>query len=141
MRPNHICNYAVLRFLPYPETGEFVNVAVVMHLTDKPWCAHAGDELDVKRVTQFFPAVTEEEYLQQRAAMFAEVDRVCALVEATPDQRLAKSIFQELVRPRESVFRFGEVRTAITDDPQALLQRLCAQHVKARQKAARLAAA
>jgi len=25
------CNYAMLRFLPYPETGEFVNVGVVVN--------------------------------------------------------------------------------------------------------------
>ncbi|WP_122365762.1 DUF3037 domain-containing protein, partial [Pseudomonas syringae group genomosp. 3] len=22
----YICNYSILRFLPYPETGEFVNI-------------------------------------------------------------------------------------------------------------------
>jgi hypothetical protein len=141
MRPNHICNYAVLRFLPYPETGEFVNVGVVLHDADTGWCGHAGDEQDVKRVTQFFPTVAAEEYLRHRAAMFAELERVGALIQVTPDQRVAKSIFQELVRPRESVFRFGEMRTAATDDPAELLQRLCEQHVKAKRTAAKLAAA
>lgn len=24
-----ICNYSVIRFLPYPETGEFVNVGIL----------------------------------------------------------------------------------------------------------------
>ncbi len=138
MNPNHICNYAVLRYLPYPETGEFVNVGVVVHDVGTGWCGHAGDEQDVKRVTQFFPSVTAENYLRQRQAMIAELERVCTLVQATPDQRLAKSIFQELVRPRESVFRFGEMRTAMTDDAPALLERLSEQHVKPRQRAAKL---
>jgi hypothetical protein len=26
----HTCNYAILRFLPYPETGEFVNVGILV---------------------------------------------------------------------------------------------------------------
>ncbi len=26
-----VCNYAPVRFLPYRETGEFVNVGVVLH--------------------------------------------------------------------------------------------------------------
>lgn len=141
MKPNHICNYAVLRFLPYPETGEFVNVGVVLHDADRRWCAHAGDENDVLRVTQFFPSVAAEEYLLQRAAMFAEMERVAALIGRTQDQRQGKSIFQELVRPRESVFRFSEVRTAITAYPYDLLQQLCQQHVKASLKPAELAAA
>lgn len=138
MNPNHICNYAVLRYLPYPETGEFVNVGVVLHDVDSGWCAHAGDAQDVERVTQFFPCVTVEDYQRQRQAMFTELERVRTLVQATQDLRLAKSIFQELVRPRESVFRFGEMRTAMTDDAPALLERLCEQHVKPRQRAAKL---
>ncbi|WP_153010653.1 DUF3037 domain-containing protein, partial [Pseudomonas sp. ADP] len=27
---NYFCNYSILRFLPYPETGEFVNIGVVL---------------------------------------------------------------------------------------------------------------
>lgn len=141
MNPKHICNYAVLRYLPYPETGEFVNVGVVAHDVNDGWCGHAGDAQDVKRVTQFFPGVAAEDYQRQRLAMVAELERVCTLVQATADQRLAKSIFQELVRPRESVFRFGEMRTAMTDDAPALLKRLCEQHVKPRQLADKLMAA
>ena len=128
----HVCNYAVLRYLPYPETGEFVNVGVVVHGAEPGWCGYAGDEEDVHRVTQFFLKVTATDYQRQKRAMFEELKRVRDLILATPDRRLARSIFQELVRPRESVFRFGEMRTAMTDDPAALLQRLCEQNVKPR---------
>jgi len=125
-----VCNYSLLRYLPYPDRGEFVNVGVVVHDAEAGWCEHVGDEEDVIRVTQFFPTVTAADYQRQRRAMFEELERVSALIQFTPDQRVAKSIFQELVRPRESVFRFGEMRTAITDDPAELLQRLCEQNVK-----------
>lgn len=31
MKANHVvCNYAIVRFLPYPETSEFVNLGVVV---------------------------------------------------------------------------------------------------------------
>ncbi len=30
MKHKTICNYAVIRFLPYPETEEFVNVGVIL---------------------------------------------------------------------------------------------------------------
>lgn len=36
MKPMRTCNYAVVRFLPYRETGEFVNVGVVLY------CREAG---------------------------------------------------------------------------------------------------
>lgn len=126
----HVCNYALLRFLPYPETGEFVNVGVMVHGADLPWSGFRVSDDDVRRVTQFFPAVSVAAYLRQRKTMCEELERVRALLMSTNDQRLARSIFQDLVKPRESVFRFGETRTAMTDDPTALLTRLCEQYVK-----------
>lgn len=134
----HVCNYAVLRYLPYPETGEFVNVGVVVHGAELGWFGHAGDDNDVRRVTQFFPSVVAADYQRQRKAMFEELERVRELILATNDRRLARSIFQELVKPRESVFRFGEMRTAMTDDPAALMQRLCEPHVKPKPSATKL---
>ncbi len=126
----HACNYAVLRFLPYPETGEFVNVGVAAHCADLNWCGYAADDDDTRRVTQFFPAVAAADYQPQRKAMIAELERVRALILKTNDARLARSIFQELTRARESVFRFGEIRTAMTDDPPVLIAQLCEQYVK-----------
>jgi hypothetical protein len=35
MKKKLACNYAVLRFLPYPETGEFVNIGVAIGCPDK----------------------------------------------------------------------------------------------------------
>lgn len=126
----HVCNYAVLRFLPYPETGEFVNVGVVAHCEELGWLGYAGVADEGRRVTQFFPAVIAADYLRQRTAMFAELERVRVLISNTKDRRLACGIFQELVRPRESVFRFGEIRTAMTADPAELVTRLCEHYVK-----------
>lgn len=133
----HVCNYAVLRFLPYPETGEFVNVGVVVHCADLDWCGYAGDDHDVERVTQFFPTVEAGDYQRQHQATFEELERVRTLMVNTNDRRLARSIFQELVRPRESVFRFGEVRTAMTDNPALLVGQLCEQYVKQKRPVAK----
>jgi hypothetical protein len=135
---SHVCNYAVLRYLPNRETGEFVNAGIVAHCPEMNWCGYAGDENDVHRVTQFFPFVRAEDYLKQRIAMFKELERVRVLIIATPEERLARSIFQELVKPRESVFRFGEMRSAMTGDPAVLVERLCEQYVKPKQSATTL---
>jgi len=134
----HACNYALLRFLPYPETGEFVNVGVVAHCAGLNWCGYAADDDDTRRVTQFFPAMVAADYQRQRKAIFEELERVRVLILKTNDTRLARDIFQELVRTRESVFRFGEIRTAITDNPAALVEQLCVLYVKPKSAATKL---
>jgi hypothetical protein len=137
----HVFNYAILRYLPFPEQGEFVNVAVVAHGSELRWFGYAGGPDDVGRVTQFFPQVSAGVYLKQRQAMFAELERVRELLLNSADPALARRIFLELVRPRESVFRFGEVRTVMGDDPEALLVQLCECYAKPRQPAVELAPA
>lgn len=128
--PRFVCNYALLRYLPYPERGEFVNVGIVVHCAEVGWCGYEEDDCDAVRVTQFFPAVKAEDYVSQKRAMIMELDRVRNLIQGTADKKLARSIFLELVRPRESLLRFGELRTAMTDDPAALVVQLCDLYVR-----------
>jgi len=42
MKNQLVCNFSVVRFLPYPETDEFVNVGVVMA------CLWDGRKAEVK---------------------------------------------------------------------------------------------
>lgn len=126
-------NYALLRYLPFVETGEFVNVGIVAHQAESGWCGHAGSEDDPQRLLNFFPTISRSRYLEQRRAMFAEVERVAAMIGSTRDYALASRLFAELVRPRESVLRFGELRTVIADDPDALLIQLHSRYVEPRE--------
>lgn len=132
----HVCNYAILRFLPYPETGEFVNIGVALHCPELSWFGHARDENDTQRVLRFFPAVSRATYEAGRTAIMEELERVRALIAGIDDKKLARSIFGELVRPRESVFRFGEMRSAMTAAPETLVHQLCEQYVKPRKQPA-----
>ena len=125
----YACNYAVLRFLPYPETGEFVNLGVVVHC---PARGFFGMELETRkhaRVTDFFPELNRENLRAARVAMAAEMERVQLLIARGTDPEMGRRLFRELVRTRETVFRFGETRTILTDEPGALAGRLFAQYV------------
>ncbi len=48
---------------------------------------------------------------------------------STHDTEMGRRFFRELVRPRETVFRFGEIRTILTPNPTALVGELYAQYV------------
>ena len=132
MKQRVTCNYAVLRFRPYQETGEFVNLGVVLF-------AHAVQFFDFRvetqrhrRVTDFFPELDAARFRLARAAFRKEMLRVKHLLLApqpTLDAQERLGVFRELVRPRESVFRFAEVSTVLADDPSAKLDELFQRYV------------
>lgn len=136
----HACNYAVLRFLPYAETGEFVNVGVIAYCPEVRWAGHAGVETNAERVAQFFQGLDSNAYLRTKQIMLAELDRVCVLLRATTDPKIGGNIFLDLVRQRESTFRFGAVSTVLTHDPQKLLESLCDLYVRQKRHSVNLAA-
>lgn len=127
---NFVCNYAVARFLPYSLTGEFANIGVVL-------CCQDVGYLDfrlttrVRRVTDFFPELS--------ADLFREVIRVFKKDATTTHRQFweddtpliipslgdeAAHAFTELVRPRESLIRFGPVSTVSAAEPAAKLDEL-----------------
>jgi hypothetical protein len=121
------CNYAVVRFLPYRETGEFVNVGVVLFCRDASFFDVALETQRRRRVTDFFPELDRELFIVGRQTFNQELRRVRQLLcadnrELADEARL--SVFRELVRPRESVFRFSEVGTVLADDPAIKLAEL-----------------
>lgn len=126
----HVCNYAVLRFLPYPETGEFVNLGVVIH------CAHTGflgvelERRKLSRVTRFFPELEKDAFKTAQDAIWTELERVRDQMQHLGQNDLKRRVFRELVRPRESIFRFSDTKTVLTDDPKALVDTLFGQYVR-----------
>ena len=82
-----------------------------------------------KRVFEFFPELDRNAFRTARTATQANMERVKALVTDTTDVQLAQRIFRELVRPREAVFRFGEIRTILTPEPQKVAAMLFEQYV------------
>lgn len=128
------CQYAIIRFLPYAETGEFANVGIVMA------CPEAGF-LDVRlmptrktgRITGFFEQLDKKVYRDTLNYLDDELQRVLQMVrDARPGDAgaLVKQMFAGLTRPREALLRFSETRAILTDDPVVTLDRLFARFVE-----------
>lgn len=121
------CNYAMLRFLPYPETGEFVNVGVLVSCM-QPCLLDFMMETEMPvRVKALFPQVDENAFRAAAQAMQREMERVKGMVR---DGKSCQLAFRETVRPRESVLRFGEVKTILTPEPTALTGGLFRKYVR-----------
>ena len=122
------CQYALLRFRPFVETGEFANVGVVLMA---PEARFFGFRLLKRygRITQFFHQLDRKVYLSGRELLKEELDRFGAGLKHValdgrkrmPDVALANGLFAELVRPREAMLQFDGLRIALADDPRAKL--------------------
>jgi hypothetical protein len=132
------CQYAIARFAPFVETGEFANVGIVMIA---PRQRYFGFELELKRfarITHFFDDVDAKLCKKTLYKLKDELDRVNDLLKVhgfdkrlkTNDVDFATSLFTELVRPRETIIRFGDTRTVLADNPARKLEELFAYYVE-----------
>jgi len=131
-----VCNYAIARFRPYRETGEFVNVGVVLFCPQVDFFGYAFERRKYKRITDFFPELDFAVFKAGLAGLLKELQRVTGqenqagqlVLKDEPYARLG--IFKELVRPREALFHFGDVGTVLAADPKVKLQELFDFYVK-----------
>ncbi len=126
-QPQAACNYAVLRFLPYPETGEFVNVGVVVNCMQPCLFDFMMEEKMTDRMKALFPDQNEQAFAAAAAAMRQEMMRVKAMIR---DPKTCQFAFQEAVRPRESTLRFGEARTILTANAENVADELFRRYVR-----------
>jgi len=128
MKPTQaVCNYAILRFRPYAETEEFVNVGVLVACR-QPCLFHFEAEATMPdRAKALFPKQNEHAFVAALEALTREMKR---LKGGATDPKAVQMAFSETVRIRESVFRFGEVRTILTGNPEGLTHELFNRYVR-----------
>jgi hypothetical protein len=124
----YICNYSILRFLPYPETGEFVNIGIVL-------IANNGDfrfkiEQKRQRVTNFFPSLDSKIFQRAKKEMNAELARMSGfLTQNRSDLSMLLNTFKHLIHPRETMMRFSDPGTIATDNADSALSALFDHYV------------
>jgi len=134
--PKMACNYAIIRFLPYIETEEFVNVGLVLAC---PTAQFFGFRLETQRsrVNGFFPELNKNIFVQGRTHFRAEMERVRLFLDRTSNDGVLTFAAQEfnrafldVVKQRESIFRFSGVGTRLADDPEEALDQLFEYYVE-----------
>lgn len=125
---NYICNYSILRFLPYPETGEFVNIGIVL-------LANNGDfrfkiATRRQRVTRFFDTLDSKIYIRARNEIDEELSRLVGFFASHRNElNLLVSTFKHLIQPRETMMRFSEPGTLTTANIGEALETLFEHYV------------
>lgn len=127
----HPCQYAIIRFLPYAETGEFANVGVVLACPAK---GYFGFKLmpirRTGRVHGFFEQLDLKIYRDALRYMGEELERLRIMAANAAGKDAVRQLFIGLVHPREALVRFGETRAVMAADPDVMLDKLFARFVE-----------
>ncbi|NYE62639.1 hypothetical protein FHW58_003858 [Duganella sp. 1224] len=120
---NIACHYAIARFAPFVETGEFANVGVVMFA---PGARFFGFKLlgnRYARVTNFFEGLDTKVFKGSITGLREELDRILRMLQepGTLSKESQVAVWTDLVKPRETMVRFSEPRIVMADDCEAKL--------------------
>lgn len=132
------CQYAIVRFAPFVETGEFANVGILMMAPQDRFFGFKLETRRFGRITRFFEELDRKHYLKALRRVQAELERVREVLKAHGfdrrrkfnDVEFAQRMFAEIIRPRESTVRFGEPRVVLTENPAQKLQELFGYYVE-----------
>ncbi|MEW6764812.1 MAG: DUF3037 domain-containing protein [Pseudomonadota bacterium] len=132
------CLYAIVRFTPFVETGEFANVGILLMAPAQGHFAFRLLNKKYGRVTSFFEELDTQVYKTTIKHLRDELDRAGALlaqhVFETPytagQAEFARALFKEIVRPREAVIKFSDPRTVMADDLPTALDELFEHYVQ-----------
>ncbi len=120
------CRYAVVQFVPYSETGEFVNAGVVLVCPQTGYFDFRLQTRKYARVTAFFDELAPKVYLTAIKVIQGEMERVRDLLArngTTGTDELARAAFTSLVHPREAIIRFSPARVLLAEEPEKELKR------------------
>lgn len=117
------CQYAIARFLPYAETGEFANVGVVLACPEaNVFLARFAPVNRTQRITDFFDGLGARIYREALKYMVKEAQR---LTDDVATGRVpARFAFEGATRPREALMTFGHPRVILASTPQDALDTL-----------------
>lgn len=132
------CLYAIVRFTPFVETGEFANVGIILMA---PAARHFAFKLMIQkhaRVTHFFEQLDAQVFKNTMKNVREELERAAALLRQHGfdkrfkfnDVDFARNLFAEIVRPRETVIKFGEPRALLAEDLPTALNELYGHYVE-----------
>lgn len=138
MKTKTVCNYAVIRFLPYPETEEFVNVGVILACPETRTVDYKLETRRRDRITGFFPELDAGVFIEGRRSFKCEMERIKDLLgnnnpgqmEFRIQEKEFQQIFNQIVKPRETIFRFSTVGTVMADDACKELEALYRYYVE-----------
>lgn len=135
---NTACHYAIVRFMPFVETGEFANVGVVLFA---PNARYFGFKLlgnRYARVTNFFEQMDAKVFRASMGTFREELQRIDGMLKQMGTDRRLKTLdrdgavrlWGEIIKPRETMLRFSDSRVVLAEEPRAKMLELFEYYVE-----------
>jgi len=135
---NTACHYAIVRFMPFVETGEFANVGVLLYA---PKGRYFGFKLLVNRharVTNFFEELDGKVFRSVMSAFREELERTALLFKRmgtdhryqTLDRVAADALWSELTKAKASTLQVSEPRIVLAADAAQQVEALFEYYVE-----------
>jgi Protein of unknown function (DUF3037) len=131
------CNYSIIRFLPYRETEEFVNIGLLLSCAETGYLDFRLERGKISRVTDFFVELDRDLYKSGLRAVFRDLELRRAQFKSSLGQQMelsagfnARDTFFQLVANREGLFQYSEPRALLAECPQSKLDELFGYYVK-----------
>lgn len=123
------CQYVMIRFSPYVETGEFANVGILIMAHKQRYFDFKLATHHHKRVTNFFDKLEPRHYRSVLQTFEVELKRLQTMIneqkcdghDQTKHIDFMQSIFSELIRPRGNSVRFSQPRIVLAKEPKSKL--------------------
>ncbi len=128
------CQYAIVRFLPYAETGEFANVGVVLVCPATGYLdARVMPSRRTGRIAGFFEQLDTRIFREAMGYLHDELKRFRGIAQESWQQGkrgIAERMFVALIQPREALLRFSSARGILVEDPERGLEALFGRFVE-----------
>lgn len=121
---SHVFEYALVRAVPRPERGEFMNVGVIVYCAPLRYLRCATD-VDSDRLRALDPNLDLEILTDALRALCAACEGTGPHANSTVGQR-----FRWLTAPRSTILQTSPAHSGLTDDPAAELARLVSTQVR-----------
>lgn len=123
------CQYSIVRFAPFAETGEFANVGLVLFVPTLGQLYYRLAPGRFKRVSQFFDQLEAGLFPNALRLLREELDRLTQDLPRIRGQDLSKQIFADFVRRQTGFVHFSEMRVILAEDPEATTEKLYQYYV------------
>ncbi len=128
------CLYAIVRFRPFVETGEFANVGIVLAAPKEGLLLFKLMDKRFSRVSNFFEQLPIDVLRNCLVDLRIELELLQTMVQQAKYNQehvdLSRNLFHELVRERETMIRYSEVGTILSQNPELTVEKLYARYVE-----------
>jgi hypothetical protein len=119
-----VFEYALVRVVPRPERGEFMNVGAIVYCATLRFLRCATD-VDADRLRALDPTLDMDVLADALDSLCQACEGTGPMAASTVGQR-----FRWLTAPRSTILQTSPAHTGFTDDPAAELARLVSTQVR-----------